>query len=268
MIRFGSGKKLEEECLRYEPVLSGNIAVTGTGRGVGATTVALMLAGVAAEHGEAVSFTECQDPSQMARLVYHILSMDKRRGTPVSIYGAAAEGLPVRIIENRMMMEAGQGHIDWRIVTPDDVNEAVRLDKAQMTRIVSSAGGDVCIFDVSSDGSTDHLFSDMDLVVAVVDPLPSRLLMQASRIASIKYIKNKGIPVVFVVNRINKGVSKRHVKRIIRDPDIIFIDMIDETYIYAAEFGGLFPWEQPAAADAAAVLFTEISRWNKKVIGR
>ena len=56
MIRFGSGKKLEEECLRYEPVLSGNIAVTGTGRGVGATTVALMLAGVAAEHGEAVSF--------------------------------------------------------------------------------------------------------------------------------------------------------------------------------------------------------------------
>ena len=47
MIRFGSGKKLEEECLRYEPVLSGNIAVTGTGRGVGATTVALMLAGVA-----------------------------------------------------------------------------------------------------------------------------------------------------------------------------------------------------------------------------
>jgi hypothetical protein len=76
----------------------------------------------------------------------------------------------------------------------------------------------------------------MHRVICVIDPLPSRLLAGAATMDLVRAAEAGGIPVTWVVNKMNPGVNMREVLRFISIKDPVFIPALPAEKLYAAEY--------------------------------
>ncbi len=241
-----------------------NIAVTGLGRGVGTTLVAASAAFYFAENGESVTFTECAVPSEAEGLLYDGAAMDQRfigrRFCPV--YEVLRSGGSLRGRGNYEM------NINWRLITPQDRNIGREEAERIVCRLADNAGDDICIFDVqpglivSDGGHAVFPLADMDVLLVVADPMPSRLAAGKDRLEWIRQAgAAEGRPDVwFAVSGKGAGVSRRQVAGFLGGRNILWIPELDRQELYRDEFHCRFHWQNENVRQAMTGVFTKLSQ--------
>ena len=83
----------------------------------------------------------------------------------------------------------------------------------------------------------------MDRVIAVLDPLPSKMLASAEILSR---LRGSFLPVEYVINRWNVGVDKREALSFFQLRDPVILPALDAADIYAAEYGCRSVWSYPS----------------------
>ncbi len=241
------------KCTRPDDLLlqCRNICFAELGSGGFSTLAASSFALHVAEAGHTVCYTECDVPSEKVWLLYDSVAMDRRfeRSGFVDFYSLAEEGMKMHTYSNR---EKG---VNWRLITPDNIKNQVKLTPLQMSRLVFSARADVCIFDLGSCREYDMLLEDMDAVIFFVDPMPSKIVNGYERLSFMQKKFANGFPHIWAVHNADAGISKREIKNMIRDRDICWINEISRREIYIAEYRCRFPWEMGSVRNAFEEFF-------------
>lgn len=184
------------------------------------------------------------------RLLYDSLGMDKRfEGREfICFYKRLKDREGIKGIANV------DERINWVLPTPYDVKESRYLSPIEALHLVNNVSGDVVICDLpggerlengmnreDSPGLIDIL-NDMDILVCVIDPLPSRLLAGESFVNELKKAVDMGMKVIWVLNRYNSGINDRELKDFLRIRDYIQIPMVSGELIYNAEYTCRVPY--------------------------
>ncbi len=141
-------------------------------------------------------------------------------------------------------MENPYSGINWLLRTPGDTSSDP-LERGRAVKMIYSAPGALGLFDFSSSQSEDlfYLLEDMECVVAVIDPLPSRLLRGYERLYRLKMWKK---PVCWVVNRCDERLPANELKRLLGSrANPVRLPEIPRRELYAAEYGGVMFAAQP-----------------------
>ena len=179
--------------------------------------------------------------------------------------------------------------VNWLLRTPedrigfDDVNETTggnvreyeaagrnmrepqmtargNLERGRAVKLLYSLPGDVAFVDFSSVNEADilYLLEDMDHLVAVVDPLPSKLIEGYERIYRLKLCKK---PVLWVVNRWTEQINARELKKVLgNDRSWIALPEIPRGLLYQEEYEGCGVVEHPKIRQMMAPAMEEIIR--------
>lgn len=233
-----------------------NIGVTGLGRNVGTTIVASSLAFFFAEKGNSVTFCQCLTPSTCDRLFYDAVAMEQRFAGRnfTDVYRLLIEQKPVRNVKNR---ELG---INWLLPTSWVIQERGDLNSMQRAHLIQSARDDICVFDLAAAAEWDVFLTDMDRLVVVVDPQPSKLIRHSDRFRMLKQTELSGIDTEWIVNRMNSGVSRRQIQGYLKTRQLFWLPEIDASCFYADEFACRFPWENKEIRCNFMEIFTKVSQ--------
>lgn len=239
-----------------KPAEQWNIGVTGLGRSVGTTFVASSLAFYLRSKGNCLTFCQCLQPEPGRPLLYDEAAMDQRFANRrfTRFYELIAGDAPVRGLEN---LEQG---IRWILPTPEDREEGIWLGDRQRARLLAGARGDICVFDLDAGQDWEPLLADMDAVITVCDPLPSRLMAGIERFQMLKKLELSGRPVLWVCNRNNSGVSRRQTAGYLKTRDIFWMPAFDPALICADEYACRFHWENTEIRKDLLEIFTKVSR--------
>lgn len=135
--------------------------------------------------------------------------------------------------------------VNWLLRTPEDRGfESLCVNRA--VRLMYSLSGDVAFLDFSSVGSEElfDLLEDVDEIVAVVDPLPSKLLEGYERLYRLRL---RASPVHWVVNRWRDEIDERELKKILgRERRYSVLPEIPRALMYQAEYSGYGLLEHPS----------------------
>lgn len=231
-----------------------NIACIGLGRDAGTTLISSSLAIYFAENGESVTFLECARPDRTCGLLYDAVAMDQRfyGRTFRSAYAVMRGGGRLRDVSN---LERG---VNWWLLTPDDRRLPADEVDELILRLAASARNQVCVFDVQ-----DPAFplSEMDLVLCIVDPLPSRLASQTEQIARMRQLAEgkRGPEVVFLVTKVSAAVNRRAVRGLLGVRGIEWVPAFPAEELYRDEYTCRFHWDNPVIREELAPLFTKLS---------
>lgn len=233
-----------------------NIGVTGLGRSVGTTFVASSLAFYFADKVNSVTFSQCLTPSRCNQLLYDTAAMDQRfAGRQFhDIYRRIFEGETVRGKKN---MEKG---VNWILPTPWSFEKGADLDQKQRSRLIASTRGQVCIFDLAAEREWDSFLMDMDKLLIIVDPMPSKLIRHRERFSMLKSLEISGVQTDWIVNRMNGGVSRRQVVSYLKSNKLLWLPEIEGQLFYADEFACRFSWENKEIRSKILDIFTKVSQ--------
>lgn len=239
-----------------------NIGVTGLGRSVGTTFVASTLAFYFQSMGKSVTFSQCLDPAEGVPLLYDAAAMEQRFGNRkfTDIYALIQEGAPVRMPCNV------EQNICWILPTPGNCKgrevcgEAGTWGPCERARLVGTARGEICVFDFAADKNWDQFLLQMDVIVAVADPLPSRLMASGERFRTLKKMELAGSRCLWICNKTNAGISKRQVSGFLKTKSVVWLPALDPALLYADEYACRFHWENAAVRSGLMEIFTKTSR--------
>lgn len=225
------------------------IGVTGLGRGAGATLIASSLALFFAEQGRAVSYTEC--PASFGRG-----GLYESAGFEYRFTGRGFLDVP------RLCAEDGNPHVTgnremgvvWVLGTPADRAEPPVLTERQMARYLraGAAEWEICDMELGEGSPWRPFVTDLDALIAVVDPLPSKLQgqeetrrflkAQEARLAA----QHPGSSRFFwVVNFMNPSVGKREILSWLPARSALWADLLDPALFYEDEYRCRFHFENP-----------------------
>ena len=145
--------------------------------------------------------------------------------------------------------------VNWLLRTPDDRSKAEAdgaeqhwpefvLERGRAVKLLYSLPGDVAFVDFSSvnEGDLLYLLEDMDQIVAVVDPMPSKLLEGYEMIHRLKLWKK---PVVWTVNRWTEEISGKDLRKILGpDRNAVMLSEVPRGILYQGEYAGVGFMEQ------------------------
>lgn len=238
-----------------------NIGVTGLGQGVGTTFVAASLAFYFAGMGNSVTFTQCLTPDRCNGLLYDSVAMDQRfaNRTFHDVYRLILEDKPARGKNN---MEQG---INWILPTPwlwqqGNWQQGKNLDRGQRARLIQCSRGDICIFDFAAEAEWDCHLADMDRLIVVTDPMPSKLIRNKERFQRLKSLELSGLATDWIVNRNNSGISRRQIAAYLKNRKLLWIPQFAPELFYADEFACRFPWENKEIRSKLLGIFTKVSQ--------
>jgi len=224
------------------------LGFVGLAAGVGATTLCF----AAAEYFSALI-------NKPAKRIVTMLEIDLRTGAPagrpfdkigidrrfagrdfVSLYRLAAEGKPLHGVLNI------DGAINWALRVPDEHGPVPT--PATLHRLISNTAGDIILCDISAQGilggegtykdrdSLLAILSDLDHIICIIDPLPSRLLAAVPAAETCRAAAANGVPVTWVFNKLNAGVILREVTRFTGVRDYLAFPAVSAENVYAAEY--------------------------------
>ncbi len=233
-----------------------HIGVTGLGQSVGTTFVATFLAFYFAGKGNSVTFTQCLTASRCNGLLYDSVAMDQRFSNRQfhDVYRMISEDKPVRGTRN---MEKG---INWILPTPWILQQERDFDSARRARLIQSAKGEICIFDFAAEAEWDCHLADMDKLIVVTDPMPSKLIRSKERFQRLKSLELSGLDTRWLVNKDNSGVSRRQIVSYLRNKKLLWIPQFAPELFYADEFACRFSWENKEIKSKLLDVFTKVSQ--------
>lgn len=215
------------------------VAVAGLGRGCGVSFVAGLLAGVAVERGWAsVAFAELGTPC-----FYEALGMEKRffHRNFQPFYRFLKEG------ENPGAIDNEEGGIRWLLRCPpalEGTRDFQPLSLTDRLRLIHNARGSLRLLDCSGleDEALWELLPELDRLIVVADPLPSRLLPRAGMLDRLSAEPDKCL---LVVNKMNKGVQARELKRFLGGLRRVELPYLPPEDRYRAEYRCQLPYDLP-----------------------
>jgi hypothetical protein len=237
-------------------------AFVGLSARAGATTLAfafadrLARAGASGRNPRSVTVVEISgDGPRRAGCDFDRVGIDRRFAGReyVSCYDRLAHGGSARQIANI------DGGVNWMLRVPGE--RFGDFDAADYVRLSAGAPGDVVILDVCGDfGYSDKaaltkLLHDCDRVFAVVDPLPSALLAGAGRLEMFKSLESTGTEIVYVANKMNRGVDMKELRAFLKVRRLIEAPFLDPAGIYAAEYNCCTAYAMPKLAPALEQAF-------------
>lgn len=256
---FKNGKRIErvvdkgpvrESCSIQEKV---SVGVIGLSDHAGASFLVLNLAKAISDCGLIPAVVELGKGS-----IYDAIGMEKRfTGRQFhAFHKAVLDGEKIR---NRHNLDEG---INWILQEPQEGYR--RLSTGHMQRLINNVIGDVILCDFSglslqnsSEVFVMEVLKDMDAVIAVIDPLPSRLIPGCSLLALIGRELRQAI---YVINKNNKGIDRYELMRFLKLRKSLLIPIIPQEEIYSAEYRCQIPYCNAAVKKLLKEPFREIIR--------
>lgn len=242
MHRYFVREKTEQEP-EVEPVIREKIkiGVLSMSKGAGATFVATSLAKMISKDRKIrttyVELAPCNSTeASRPPLLYDALGMDQRfSGRNFhSFYDAVLKGSPVRGLMN---LDEG---INWAIRTPEDINGEISLTEGQLLRLLNNVSGDLIICDLGM--HREALVSETDLLVLVIDPLPSGLMAGKVVLEGLGTYRRRGGNVLFMINKMNPGVNRKELQNFLRIKPEVELPFIGSELFYRAQFSCKIPF--------------------------
>ena len=234
------------------------IGVVGMSRGAGATLLATSLAReFSCRDGRKVTFLEvCCNACKKTPLIYDSIGADKRFRTRefVRFYNEIKQGGGIRGKNNI------DDRINWGLITPGDVKEEIQLTPLETVRLINNIPGDLIICDISECGNAEDFLLDMDCVIVVIDPMPSRMIAGYPFMREIKRLEHRGMKVIWLVNKFNPGINKKDMQDFLKLKEFCKIPFIPESNFYSAEYNCKIPYD-------LADIRREMKETLEKVIG-
>lgn len=221
-------KKDKREKLHFDEKTK--IMVTGIGEDVGATTVSTCLAFYLAEQGMRTGFLQLAPPTQKALHIYYQFFMDKADQWD-SFYQAAIEGKPIKRCFNLMHQ------VNWAIRLPQDGTAELAL--AQASRLAHGIGGQAIVCLCAPPYDCPEILTEGDLILAVVDPMPYKVMANMEKIRSLKKLELDGYKVVWIANKMNKGVHFAELRKAIKVGNIFPMEWLDPKELYSCQYRGI-----------------------------
>ena len=161
--------------------------------------------------------------------LYDSFGMDKRFAgrSWFRFYEALTENRSVRGVQN---MDEG---INWILRYPDEGK--INLAFEQKLRLISHARGDVILCDLSGESEPDYeLLRSMDQLIAVIDPMPSKMLKGHQILSNLKMLDMEKEGMIFVINKMNRGVNRRQMLDFLKIRKPVFLPLVSPESIYTA----------------------------------
>ncbi|MDR3242387.1 MAG: hypothetical protein LBT34_00470 [Clostridiales Family XIII bacterium] len=237
-------REREESAKEYAGHSRMKVGVFGLSSGAGVTFLALNLARkIANERVLTPAVVELSEGNEgIYGWNYDVIGMDRRFSLReyFSFYGSVAKGESIR---NKANMDEG---VNYALRLPAEPQ--ISLDQAQLSRLVNNVAGEVILCDFSarlSFGETDEvarnlgmkrLLSDMDVILAVVDPMPSKLMGGYKRLELLKTFACAGKNIVYVINKDNRGVNDRELTGFLKAKRLLRLPLASVAEQYEAEY--------------------------------
>jgi len=141
-------------------------------------------------------------------------------------------------------------------------------------RLINNVYADIVVCNIGLCSTREEMRSfvaEMDCIIFVIDPLPSKLIagydyfseMRKIEIEKKKDLKNKGsVPeFVFVINKMNGGVNRKEVFSYLKLRNYVEIPMIEAEILYEAEYRCKVPIAISGARKKLSNSFGEIHKF-------
>jgi len=247
MERLFIREKIEEKPVNM--IEKQKIGVTGMSRGAGVSFVAVSLAKVLSLGGAGkVTFLEVNDSvCKTMPLIYDAIGFDKRFKMRefISVYNEIKSGGSVKGKVNN------DEQINWALITPEDVKSWTGITPIEMVRLINNVSGDIIVCDIPACQNAEDYLHDMDIIIYVIDPVPSAMIAGFPFLKEVKRMEHRGKKVVWIVNKFNSGINKRDMHNFLKLKDYYKIPFIDAEHFYSAEYNCKMPYEMSDIRDAA-----------------
>ena len=126
--------------------------------------------------------------------------------------------------------------------------------------MANHGSGDLILCDFSGNQELDRqLLLGMDQIIAVIDPMPSKMLEGHHLLCCIKNMEQNGeAAVTYVINKFNKGVNRRQMLDYLNIKKPVIIPLIKAELIYTAEYNCKIPYTLNEAKNVLQKPLTEI----------
>lgn len=224
------------------------VGVLGMAPGAGATFVSLCLARAMADTKDHnVTVIELNGGS-----IYDSMALDKRfSGKEFFLFNEAI--VKGESIKGQMNFDEG---INWAVWPRERIEE--NFDTIHKLRIINNIYGNMLICDFSgeqwgydntSKGSMEkrksnlRLLEDMDHIIFVIDPMPSKMLRGYYLLNDIKSLWEK-VPVTYVLNKYNDGINVKDMVDFLKVKKFVSFPAINCEALYKAEYNCKAPYSQ------------------------
>lgn len=225
------------------------VGVLGMGTGTGVSLIATALARELAGK-EKTAYVEIAETEKKGFL-YDSLGMDKRfAGRQFhDFHFEIQQGVTIRNFVN-----PDEG-INWALLIPktnsrgmfqdneNRINGGKGMAAVEMCSLVNNIAARTVVSDITAEGyALENVLKEMDELIFVIDPLPSKLIGNYEKLCLMKEQQMKGKNVIWVVNKYNEGVNKREFNDFVRLKQLIKIPVIPQEYLYEAEYNCRIPY--------------------------
>lgn len=169
--------------------------------------------------------------------LYDSFGMDKRFAgrTYFRFYEAIREN---KCIRGKRNMDEG---INWILKSPQEGK--ISLTFEQKLRVISFARGDVILCDLSGESEPDYqLLQSMDQVIAVIDPMPSKMLEGYHNLCNLKAMEIERRDMIYVINKMNGGVNRRQMLDFLKIRKPVYLPLVSPESTYTAEYNCKIPY--------------------------
>lgn len=233
----GNRQNLGQKLVEFYTSGNKNIGIIGCGRSCGATTLSLLFAYYYAKSlRKKVSFTQLTLMPERDNSLFIGLGFDRRfEDQFADIYRTALmeEGL----VSVRNFFDGINFRVpDGRQNTYKEKELEEIKNNVEIPRLIASARGDVNIFDIDSELYKNRWVMDFDMLMVVVDPLPSFLNKYQDVIRYFIGLENRGIKIIWIVNKMNNGVPKSQIKQVFKGRNVLFYPVISTETVYNYQY--------------------------------
>ncbi|OEF99452.1 hypothetical protein BHF71_09070 [Vulcanibacillus modesticaldus] len=222
------------------------IMVVNLSSRAGSTFITLNLAKNLSEHKILTSVIEVP----FSPYIYDNIGVEQRLikvplSDPLNFYSYPHEIFAGNKIErNNQLIDEG---ILWLITDPKKplINEENWTYNHMVKLLYSSRKANVTIIDVGKyveHSSIQPLIDEVDLILLVIDPMPSEILLNKKKLDRFLKAKEEGSPIELVINRWTKGVNQKELLEVLGTTKVVNIPAIDLTYIHRAIYECQIPY--------------------------
>jgi len=246
--------------IKYQVVLVANLT-----KRAGSTFLTLNLAKALSNYSVLTSVIE---PPIDKPYIFDTIDLEKRLEKKSNNHSLNFYSYP-HVIVNNEIIERNKETIDDGIVwlIPDPRRPLIDSDKwdfyCMMKLLYASKLAPISIIDCGFNiehESIKPLMSEADLILIVIDPLPTECMQNNELLDNLISLKADGLPIEFVVNRWNKGVNKIDFLNYIKVTPFMQIPAFNSDIIYKAIYEYKFPIDYKEIEDVLLPCFSPLIR--------
>lgn len=211
----------------YAPMPRIKAGIAGISSGAGATFITMNLAKAITGYGIMPAVLECGNAD-----IFDKLHIKSRVRNFFSFYAAADEGCSIKHKWNK-----SEG-INWVVKVPEQMHDQLE----NSLKILNALDDSVVLCDLSGIHDEEKFIAiaeGMDVLIAVIDPLPGKM-MKGYKL--LKRINSMDACIVNVVNKYNAGINRKEMLDFLELKELIYFPFVVPEDVYIAEYNCSIPY--------------------------